>query len=115
MYPASNYQPSADNGRLGGANGTCQPRRRLADSKLAVGARRATAAAAPGASARLSQPTRARSRGDGRDPARAAHRDAVERAERDRNLPLELGAPALPGVGRGRCVRAALAPGAAAL
>ena len=38
-------------------------------------------------------------------------RDAVERAERDRDLLVELGAPALPGVGAGRRVPRDLAAG----
>ena len=83
--------------------------RRLADSGRGVGADGAALAAAPCASARLPQPARPRPGRDERDPARAAHGDAVERAERDRDLLLELGAPPLPGVGAGGRVRGVLA------
>ena len=57
-------------------------------------------------------PAGAGSRRDGRDPAGAADGDAVERAERDGNLLVELGAPALSGVGAGRGVPRDLAAGA---
>lgn len=49
------------------------------------------------------------------NPAHPAYRDAVERALGDQDLLLLLGLPALPGVGRGRCLSRVLAAGAARL
>src|SRR6266540_152831 len=99
----------------GGLHGPGQPRRRLANSGLALGAGGAAPAGAPEASAGLPQPARSRPRRDERDPLGAAHRDAMERAERDRHLPLKLRPPALSGVGAGRGLSRDLAPGTARL
>src|SRR3954466_7637544 len=86
----------------GGFDGSCLERRWLADAGLAVGSGRAVVAGPAGASVGLSPAAGCRPGRDGRDPARAAHRDAVERVERDRDLQLVVGAPSLPGVGAGR-------------
>src|SRR4051812_8583352 len=69
----------------------------------------AGAAAAP---AGLPQAACARPKCDGCDPARAQDGDAVECAQRERNLLLQFGASALSGVGAGRRVCRVLAAGA---
>src|SRR4051794_30032207 len=85
-----------------GDGGSRRRRRRLAAARLAVGAHRALAARAPGASVGVPQPAGSGSQRDGRDPDGAADGDAMERAERDRRLSLKLRAPPLSGVGGGR-------------
>ena len=59
-------------------------------------------AAAACASAGVSQPACARPRRDERDPVCASDRLSVERFERDRDLLVEFGSSALPGMGTGR-------------
>src|SRR6266540_2116070 len=97
--------PSAE----GGCDGSRGQGRRLANARLAVGADRAAAAGAAAAPVGLPQPAGARPGRDGRDPVRAQDGLPVERAQRDRDLLLELGAPPLPGVARGGRVRGAVA------
>src|SRR5213592_1597753 len=79
------------------------------------GADRAGTAAAAAAPVGMPPSARARPRRDGRDPVGVAHGDAVERLERDRDLFVELGAPAFPGVGAGRRLPRDLAAGAAGI
>src|SRR6185503_18657710 len=80
-----------------------------------VGAGRAVVAGAARASTRLPSAAGARPGRDGRDLVGAADGDAVERAERDRDLYLLLGSPSLPRVGAGRGVPRGLAAGFARL
>src|SRR6266540_2760904 len=86
------------------SDGSCLERRWLANAGLAVGAGRSVVAGSAYAPVGLSPAPRVRSRCDGRDPARVAHRDAVERLERDRDLHLLVGSPPLSGVGAVRRV-----------
>src|SRR5665648_668786 len=76
-----------------------------------MAAHRAALAGAAGAPVGDTPAWAAQAPGDGRDPARAAHWDAVERVGRDRRVQLEHRAPSLSGVGAGRGVRRDLAPG----
>ncbi len=69
---------------------------------------RAAAAPAQAPPAGLPPPARPRPGRHGRHLLRAAHRLPVERPQRHRHLLLLLGPPALPGVGPGRRLRAAL-------
>src|SRR3989442_5050940 len=95
----------------GGCDGSRDRRRRLADPGSGVGADAAAFAGAAGASARVSPAARPRPGRDERNPARTAHGDAVERAQRDRDLLVLVGVSALPRVGRGGRVSRALAAG----
>ena len=90
-------------------------RRRLAAAGRVVGQDGAATAATAQASAGLPQPACAGPGGDGRDLLRAAYGVPMERAEGDGPVLVVLGAPALPGVGRGRRVRGVLARTAAGL
>ena len=94
---------------LGCGDGTGIKGRRLAAERRAVGQDAAAAARKAAPPAGLPQPARARPRRHGRDPVGAAHRHAVERAERHGHLLVQLGLSTISRVGGRRCVRGVLA------